>query len=245
MKIFLKAFRRRTRQRIWKYLCPFCLAVSLVSCDSLFPPPPTGGPVTYHPGSSYPPGGGPSGPSTVGTGKGIVKCNQQYTPDHFNQQIKGFLSAGRDPAGLGFVGCLREHEETHKIYFHVRGSVLFENGGKLNLSSLNQTLKINPAGSKIEFFIKPQNMREIHISLNASAVAGEVRGNVALLTFEDEKGRVILDGEIRSNAKGLIVFSAPFRYENDTYVGRTDISGYKGVIGIMEIPACQFFDCAG
>ena len=249
MNQFLKVFGGNAAKNILKYLSPVCLTICLVSCDSLFPPPPSGPTAPYHPGSSPLPGQGhpstPTQPFGVGGGRGVVKCNQQYTPDHFNQQIKGFLSALRDPSGLGFVGCLREHEETHKVYFHVKGSVFFENGGKLSLSNLSQTLKVSPAQSKIEFFIKPQNGREIHISLPASAIAGEVRGNVALLTFEDNKGRVILDGEIRSNAKGLIVFSAPFRYENDTYVGRTDVTGYKGVIGIMEIPACQFFDCAG
>lgn len=216
-----------------------CFAFLLAGCDHLFPPPPDSQ-TPIHPGSDAPPLTG--APADLTGGRGVVKCTGQWPANYFNAQVKQFLSTTRDSSGLGFVGCSKEHLQTHKIYFHIKGSVPFENGGKLSLSDLTVNLQVSKQ-AQLQIFIKPQTQQEIGITLPAGAFPGEVRGNVALLTFEDQKGRVVLDGEIRTNKNGISVFSAPFRYENYTLYNRTDSGGYKGVIGMAEIPACQFFDC--
>lgn len=216
-----------------------------VSCDYLIPPPTGQGAPPYHPGSD---GSVPSLPSVPSLceapKKGVVKCTPHYSIAHFNQQVKGFLSTTSDPSTLENVGCLKEHCERGS-WFHMTGVVVFENGGKLNPFALNQVLQVSTR-SKIAVLIKPFNRQEFKLELPAAAIAGQVNGNVATLTFEDEKGKVTLDGEIRSSANNVntMVFSAPFRYENFTHFAGLN-TGYEGTIGMLEIEACDFFDCGG
>ena len=214
----------------------------IVACG-LFPPPPSsphaGAPT--HPGSSGSPTL-PGQPSTPGTTSGVVKCTHQYPYAHFNQQIRGFLSAAGDTSNIGNVGCTKEQAQSGSAML-VKGTVYFTGGKKLDLSNLSQTLEVASSSSKIKIIIKPVNQRELVVDLNAAPIAGQVNGSIAVLSFEDEKGKVTLDGEFRSNDKGLIVFSAPFQYDNFTIFGRTDVTGYEGTIGLFEIPACGLFDC--
>lgn len=148
-----------------------------------------------------------------------------------------------DVSRLASVGCTEEQYKQSGSGVFVKGSVFFEGGQKLDLSNSSQTLTVN-SSSKIKIIVKPVNQSPLAVDLNASPIAGRVTGNIAVLSFEDEKGKVTLDGSFRSNDKGLLVFSAPFRYENFTAFGRTDISGYSGTIGLFEIPVCGLFDCA-
>ena len=201
--------------------------------DSVLPFPETSG---THP--SF-----PNQPSAPGEKAGVVKCTQQYSPPHFNQQLRGFLSVAGNVSHLENVGCTKEQFKQYGSGVLVKGSVFFEGGQKLDLSNLNQTLTVN-SSSKIKIIVRPINQSALAVDLNASPIAGQVTGNIAVLSFEDEKGKVTLDGSFRSNDKGLLVFSAPFRYENFTAFGRTDISGYSGTVGLFEIPVCGLFDCA-
>ena len=218
----------------------------IVACG-LFPPPPhsphAGAPT--HPGSSGSPGSPtiPGQPSTPGTTAGVVKCTHQYPYAHFNQQIRGFLSAAGDTSNIGNVGCTKEQYQQSGSGIQVKGTVYFTGGKKLDLSNLSQTLEVNSASSKIKILIKPVNQRELAVDLKAAPIAGQVSGSIAVLSFEDEKGKVTLDGEFRSNDKGVIVFSAPFQYNNFVVFGRTDVTGHEGTIGQFEIPACGLFDC--
>ena len=186
----------------------------------------------------------PDQPATTGESEGVVKCTPQYSPPHFNQQLKGFLSASGDVSGIANVGCTKEQYNQYKSAVLIKGSVFFEGGQKLDLSNLNQTLPVSTS-SKIKIIIMPINQKPpLAVDLNASPIAGQVTGSIAVLSFEDEKGKVTLDGEFRSNDKGKLVFSAPFRYENFTIFGSADVSGYSGTIGLFEIPVCGLFDCA-
>ena len=206
-------------------------------------PPPTGQRETYHPGSA----GSAPAPSTPPPGQcgrpgsGVVKCTPQYSIPHFNQHVKGFYSAINDPTQLVNVGCLLKHCDQGS-WFHIMGSVVFENGGKLNPHNFTQILQVSTQ-SKITVFIKPFYQPEIRLDLVADSIAGQVNGNVAALNFRDSTGRVTLDGEIRPNDNNEMVFSAPFRYENFIVFDGTS-PGYDGVVGLFEIPACDFFDCA-
>ena len=171
----------------------------------------------------------------------MVKCNSQYNPNYFTEEVKKFLSTARDPGQLGPVGCL----ENQSGGFFIKGRVNFENGGRLNLSALNQPLTISPQSS-IEITIEFTHHESIRIPpMPIVAHLSRLNGRTAVLTFEDSKGRVTLDGEIRQNDKGLVTFSAPFVYINHIYLGDPNRAGMKGTIGLFEIQACDLFDCAG
>lgn len=231
--------------QIWikKVLSLGFLFYFIVACG-LFPPPPhsppAGAPV--HPGSSGT-SAIPGQPSTPGTTAGVVKCTHQYPHAHFNQQIRGFLSAAGETSNIANVGCTKEQYQQTGSGIQVKGTVYFTGGKKLDLSNLSQTLEVAGSSSEIKILIKPVNQREIAVDLKAAPIAGQVNGSIAVLSFEDEKGKVTLDGKFRSNDKGVIVFSAPFQYDNFTIFGRTDVTGYEGTIGLFEIPACGLFDC--
>ena len=216
-----------------------------VACDYLIPPPAGQGRVPYHPGSAGSVPILPSVPSLCeAPKKGVVKCTPHYSVAHFNQQVKGLLSTTSDPSTLENVGCSPEHCKQGS-WFHMTGVVVFEGGKKLNPLALNQVLQVSTR-SKIAVLIKPFNRQEFKLEFPAASIAGQVNGNVATLTFEDEKGKVVLDGEIRPNANNpnTMVFSAPFRYENFTHFAGLN-TGYEGTIGMLEIEACDFFDCGG
>ena len=216
----------------------------VIACG-LFPPPPqsplAGAP--YHPGSSGSSSSHSGQPSVPGTTLGVVKCTQQYPYPHFNQQIRGFLSAAGDTSNIGNVGCTKKQYQESGSGIQVKGSVYFTGGQKLDLSNLSQTLEVMSSSSEIKIIIRPVNQSPLAVDLKAAPIAGQVNGSIVVLSFEDEKGKVTLDGEFRSNEKGVIVFSAPFQYDNFTIFGRTDATGYEGTIGMFEIPACGLFDC--
>ena len=224
------------------------LACLTMACGEggIFGAPPTnphaGAP--HHPGSS---GTSPSGQIPApGSGIGRIKCTDHHPFAHFNRQLQGFLSSTKsmgELSNMGGVGCTKAQYDQTKSALSVQGSVFFEGGKKLDPSNLSQTLTVNSASTQIKLTIKPMQQNAFAYGLKAAPIAGQVQGNIAVLNFEDSKGKVTLDGEIRANAQGTLVFFAPFRYENFTTFGQSDASGYEGTIGVLVISACGLFDC--
>ena len=212
----------------------------------LFSPPPAnphaGAP--HHPGSS---GQTPVSQNPApGSGIGRVKCTTQYSFAHFNQHLRGFLSSTK-PTGelsnMANVYCTKAQYDETKSSFDIKGTVFFKGGKKLDPANLSQTLEVDSASSQIKLTINPMQQSAFAYALKAAPIGGQVQGNIAVLNFEDAKGKVTFDGEIRSNAQGVVVFAAPFRYENFTVFGQPDVTGYNGTIGILVIAACSLFDC--
>ena len=246
MGFFLKA----------KFLNPQGLGLAFLLCltvacgaGGIFGPPPT----NPHTGAPQHPGTSGTGPGAVsgqipapGSGIGRVKCPDPHSYAHFNQQLRGFLSSSKSQVELGNmagVGCTKQHYEQTKSALSVKGTIFFKGGQKLNPSNLSQTLEVDSASSQIKLTIRPIQQNPFAYGLKAAPIAGQVQGNIAVLNFEDAKGKVTLDGEIHSNNQGTLVFFAPFRYENFTISDQPDASGYSGTIGVLVISACSLFDC--
>ena len=174
---------------------------------------------------------------------GDVRCHSSQF-EHFNQQIRNFLSTSFDPNQARYtIKCSKV--DNRKGGFFIQGKVSF-NGQKFDPQSQSQNLTVS-SNSYLEIHIvditgRAQTQAGQAIRMNIDSYASIIRGQDASLVFKDTKGKVLLNGSISANKHNQLVFTGQFEFQNfTTWNGSSQ--GYQGAIGTFRIPACRFFDC--
>ncbi len=211
-------------------------SLSLVSCGQLptifepnnFPPVNVSGPTntTLSPETPFAPS----------TNIGVVKCENFSQTNLFNKRLQAFLSTNMDPRQIGNHSCTK----------NLPGGVFFRGQVKTDKifvpSGHNQDLIVVPEESYIEFHFETFSTNKTNVApIRLRYTYGSIQGQEATLTFEDDKGAVHLDGQIKTHTNGKIVFNGSIQFENyQTWKGT---KGYKGILGNFSIEACHFFQC--
>ena len=192
-------------------------------------------PVTPSPGST---GTGAAG--SGGNEWGWVSCASESEYQEFNRQVRQFLSTSLNPNTLPGIGCTHKQGGGRVLF---KGSVVFEGGAVLNLSSPSSSLRVH-SQSWIEIHVDTADrLQKTRSSIQVqpiklSASAGNVDGRHAVLNFQDEKGEIRLEGRIEGEK-----FKGSFFYKNYT-TWKGDQAGYEGNMGMFSIRACRFFQCS-
>ena len=220
-----------------KWICILC-SLSLLSCDYLFlSGVPRGGIHPPAPPIGVPPLPGTSAPQT--SPWGVVKCSQAQA-SFFQKQVRQFLTSFIDIKAVGRVGCTAQDAQLRQGGFFFKGQVSFQSG-EVFTPTPNFTQVLHPTeGSYIELHISAVSGPAIpSIRLSLSPAGGLVEDNIVSLSFEDQRGVVILDGHVVTGG----LFAGEFRYENFTDYQGTSAGGFSGTIGTFSIQACSFLNC--
>ena len=172
---------------------------------------------------------------------GVVKCHSSQATQ-FNNQVRNFLSTSADPNQAQYlVKCANTPQ--WKGGFFIKGKVYFD-GQKFSAQSRSQNLAVSQ-NSYLEIHIVSTTGRPVTptIKMQIEPFASAVRGQDATLVFQDNKGKVFLNGTVAQDEKNGLLFSGTFEFQNFTAWNGSS-QGLSGTIGTFAIPACRFFDCA-
>ena len=184
-------------------------------------------------------GGLPPGSTTTASGiqlNGIVTTDPQYQ-SAFQQAVKDFLEAQIDPDYVGTVSC----QGANQTGVLVGGKIELANGQALPVNSGQSIGKIDilPTSELLvvvyDKFQDQQNLGAIPPTYLKTAT-GYVQGNQVFITFSDNYGTITLQGTYDRN-------NAVLQFQYDTRVTFDGQRGYRGVMGDLHIPTCQFFRC--
>ena len=214
----------------------------LFSCDvyhpaqAPLPPPP---PPSILP-SSFGPPPPPEKPPTsfdllLKEGWGTIKCETDEQWQFFQAEIRKFLTSTINPSSLDLVGC-RDKDQGRVIF---RGKVFFERHALFDLKSSAQNLE-TADDSHIEIYIYPKTGKAIDYRLDIDTLNSFVRGQNVTLVFEDQKGKVELNGKVKEK-----IFEGRFIYQNYKSAVDTEGAPFGGILGSsFAVPACEFINCA-
>jgi len=178
----------------------------------------------------------PQTPTISSSGTGVIKCRYSSQVDSFNKRLKAFLSTTINPNQIGWHSCTKDSP----------GGVFFKGQVKTNNPILpngdNQGLIVDAENSFLNLYFETSTPNKSNVApIALSYTYGSIQGKQALLTFEDHKGDVHLDGQFVNRNDGKFLFTGVFRFVNhQTWDGKV---GYKGELGDFAIEACKFFQC--
>lgn len=216
-----------------------CFLFLIVSCEQIFQSryvPPVTPPAT--PVTSLPPP--PTTTSNIHTQSkwGVLKCHtvNQEEMNQFNINLKHFLSTKIDPKTInsGF-SCTA----TLKGGVFIRGQVDLPREESYDPTSRNQQIYLNNDSNKsyLEFHFESYHGPNIQ-PFRMNFDYGSINGQVIVLTFQDQKGLVTLDGSVSNG-----IFKGTLSFENYiTFSGQRP--GVKGPLSAFAIPVCQLIECA-
>ena len=174
---------------------------------------------------------------------GVVKCSDS---DHFNLEIQDFLSSTVDPFSVPNVSCSKKDTDTGGIF--IRGNVNFKNDAIFSPYSTSQSLYVSD-NSYLEIHIVSYNNKRIaNLRMDVVPFSSKVEGNFVVLTFQDQKGKVRMDGTIKDGKlSGVFEFEnfidwRGSNYQGGDYRGGSDYNG-QGQIGSYSIHACSLLNC--
>ncbi len=220
-----------------RFFCLLSLSLFLLACDDLYSSPPS----TVSPYQTTPFQQAEEDKASLKKAPaeerfGVVRCNKsQYS--HFNNELLGFLSTTKKPEEIqGPVNCLKDRKDI-KGGMLLTGEIFFEGNELFDLENPPSNLELTKSSYLEIHIVNTHNKAIAVLKMPAVPTASTVSGNSAVLTFEDKKGRVSLDGVV--NEKD--VFTGPFKYEN--FVNWQGGAGASGTIGYFYIPVCRLFKC--
>ena len=224
------------------------IALLVIGCDALRPAPPatvgSGLPIYSNPTDTATVSSMPNQPKPTDTATqdfGVVKCHSSQV-NQFNNQVRNFLSTSSDPTQAQYiVDCANTPQ--WKGGFFIKGKIDFEGLEFFDTQSYNQNLTIS-RNSYLEIHIVSTTGRPVipTIKMGIETFASAIRGQDASLVFQDQKGKVFLNGTVSNNEKNGLLFSGTFEFENFTTWDGSN-QGLSGAIGTFTIPACRFFEC--
>ena len=165
---------------------------------------------------------------------GVLKCHESQE-GRFLKELKQFLSPSIHPNQIPLVNCSGRTDLKGGVW--IRGEVNFEDDAVFDPNSETQQLYVS-RGSYLEIHVVGIDNKPFPgMKLNAVPFIGSVEGQLIVLAFQDQKGRVDLDGTVANG-----VFSGPFKYKNfTTWEGGS--YGYEGQIGHFSIHVCSLLNC--
>ena len=175
---------------------------------------------------------------------GDVRCHKNQFAQ-FNAQVKNFLSTSFNPQKANYtITCY--HVPQWSGGFFIKGKIYFS-GQKFDPESYNQNLSFSPS-SYLEIHIvdisnRPVTNQGKPIRMNIDSYASYIQGQNPSLVFQDQKGKVKLNGTVKKNKHNQFIFTGSFEFENFVAWNGSN-QGLSGSIGSFTLPACHFFECA-
>lgn len=170
---------------------------------------------------------------------GIVMADPSYQ-SQFQQAVLDFMEAQIDPQYVGYVSA--QGKDQTGVF--VAGRVELANGQPLminqNQYQQNQgRIDILPTSELLvavyDKFANQSNLPGLPVTWLRQA-QGYIQNGQVYLDFYDNYGKVTLEGTYNSQ-------SAKLRFTYDTLRTFDGKTGYRGVMGDLSIPTCQFFRC--
>lgn len=165
---------------------------------------------------------------------GIVTADPSYQSS-FQQAVKDFMEAQIDPDYVGYVSS----QGSDQTGVFVAGRVELANGQPLMVNQNMGKVDILPTSELLvavyDKFSDQKDLPPLPVTYLRRA-SGYIQGNQVIIEFSDGYGSVTLEGTFNSN-------SATLRFSYDTQRTFDGKVGYRGVMGDLHIPTCQFFRC--
>ncbi len=176
-------------------------------------------------------------PPATGQKIGVVKCQTQAEMNQFNINLRKFLSTTINPNQVGSHACTKS----------ISGGVFFDGHIRTNkpivTTENNLDIIINPEGSYIRFHFETFSPNKPNIApIPFRYTYGSIDGQQIVLTFEDSKGEVKMNGQLATRSDGKRLFIGHITFHNyQRYDGQNP--GYNGRLGDFAIETCHFFQC--
>ena len=175
---------------------------------------------------------------------GDVRCHPSQYKD-FNVQVRNFLSTSFNPQQANYTIKCYPVKQWNGGFF-IKGNVSFS-GKKFDTQSSQQNLTPAP-GSYLEIHIvdisnRPVTQQGKPIRMSINTFNSFIQGQNPSLVFEDQRGKVTLNGNVNKNRHNQNIFTGIFEFKNFVSWNGSN-QGLSGAIGTFTIPACRFFDCA-
>ena len=167
---------------------------------------------------------------------GVLKCRgTEEQQKLFHAHLQKFLSSTVHPNSVPIVKC--SNRDDIKGGAFIRGKVNFEGGAVFDPNSETQQLEVSE-NSYLEIHVADIYDKAFveGVKLKAIPFGGFVDGQSITLAFEDQKGKVYMDGTIVNG-----IFSGPFKFEN--FINWKGEPGSSGQLGIFSIHPCSLFNC--
>jgi hypothetical protein len=165
---------------------------------------------------------------------GIVTADPSYQ-SAFQQAVYDFMEAQIDPNYVGYVSS----QGADQTGVFVAGRVELANGQPLMVNQNMGKVDILPTSQLLvavyDKFADQKDLPPLPVTYLRQA-SGYIQGNQVFIEFSDNYGSVTLQGTFDSSR-------ATLQFSYNTKRTFDDKVGYRGVMGDLHIPTCQFFRC--
>lgn len=184
----------------------------------------------------------------------IYEYNHTFSVPEFQERAEDFLSPQLDPRDIGSINSTYNNTNTG-IFFFGRG-ISFRSQPRLNGNNYERATDVfseRSAELRIEVEDNLDNQRgviPIHFNEDGNGPGGLtaslVQDDFIQLVFEDELGKVSLEGVVFEATNGEILYQGDVWYRNLAILREgssiQSVSQSERFLGGFTVDACEFFD---
>jgi hypothetical protein len=168
----------------------------------------------------------PMGQGTMAGSQGAW-LNAEQDPTQYSETIKVFVSTTMDPSFVGTVSNNNGVEIRGQVYVNAQSGAVSNVNSQIQLTIRDSfSISGDPNGSLAE-----------PIVVKVAGASGYASYGRTRLTFTDQYGSVIIDGEYNSGT-GRMTGTVSFTHAQPRYRNQS-----QGYLGRFDIPTCAFFVC--